>query len=683
MTPNYRSDIDGLRAVAVLSVLFFHSGISFFSGGYVGVDMFFVISGYLITTIIVREIANNEFSISKFYERRFRRILPALVVVVVVSLILGSLLLTPEGVVDLGKSAIATALFSSNMLFYFESGYFDGAAEMKPLLHTWSLAVEEQYYIFFPLLLIFIAKIDTKHYLRWLLTLGALSFVACVVLTSIKSSIAFYWIPTRAWELFIGSILALHIIPNPRKRFLREVYSILGVTMIAYSIFQYSSETSFPGIAAILPTIGTALIIFAGTGGRSLVSRILSLRPVVFIGLISYSLYLWHWPVIVYAKIFSIRELTEPVILMMLILIFALSMLSWRYVETPFRKRVLFKGRRTLLGASAIVSASLVISGLAFIINDGYPGRLTNNIALNDTVKDYKWSHWASCEKVVNRIKNGQNLCDIGIKTERVSFILWGDSHARALASGVDLSAKNIGLKGKIATQSACPPLLSIERPNRRSCNEFNQAVLEFISVTHEIETVILAARWALLTKGTRYKKESGGPVKLVDIKSFSPDGLPNVELFEIGLRRTIKELHSLGKKVVLVNPVPEVGYDVPSAHLIASMTRREINKIIAPTADEYEKRAEEVASIFREIKEQMFAEIVSPEIYLCDTSYCNVAIGGIPLYRDDNHLSTFGSEYTTKTIDSIFTDTAMRLEVRNRHIGYELVGSMLNRVGN
>jgi peptidoglycan/LPS O-acetylase OafA/YrhL len=662
MTPNYRSDIDGLRAVAVISVLFFHSGFSFFSGGYVGVDIFFVISGYLITTIIVREIANNDFSISRFYERRFRRILPPLVVVVAVSLIIGFFFLTPDGVVDLGKSAIATALFSSNMLFYFESGYFDGAAEMKPLLHTWSLAVEEQYYIFFPLLLILIAKIDTKHYLRWLLVLGGLSFVACVVLTSIKSSAAFYWIPTRAWELFIGSILALHIIPNPSKRLLREVYSILGVMMIAYSVFQYSSETSFPGAAALLPTIGTALIILAGTGGHSLVSMALSFRPVVFIGLISYSLYLWHWPVIVYTKIFFIKELTGPVILVMLTLIFILSIISWKYVESPFRRKVVLKEKHTLLSASAIVSVSLILSGFVFIKHAGHTDNLTNDITLNNNLKDFEWSHWGSCEKAVNRMKNRQNLCDIGIETKPVSFILWGDSHAKALASGIDLSTKNIGLRGKIATQSACPPLLSIERPNRKSCNEFNQKVLKFISITHEIDTVILAARWALSTKGTRYKQEQGSPVQLVDIKSVSSEDSSNVELFEIGLRRTIKELHRLGKKVILVNPVPEVGYNVPSAHLIASMTKQNINKLIAPTAKEYEKRTKEVVSIFREIKNQFPIEMVNPDIYLCDKGYCNVAIDGIPLYRDDDHLSTFGSKYISKAFDSVFNDTAMRV---------------------
>ncbi|AOW76775.1 hypothetical protein A3Q34_07870 [Colwellia sp. PAMC 20917] len=673
MTPKYRSDIDGLRAIAVLSVLFFHSGVSIFSGGYIGVDVFFVISGYLITTIIVREIANNDFSIAKFYERRFRRILPPLVVVIAVSLIVGLLLLPPDGVTSLGQSAITTALFSSNMLFYFESGYFGGASEMKPLLHTWSLAVEEQYYIFFPLLLMLIAKKDTKHYLRWLIILGILSFITGIILINISTSAAFYWLPTRAWELFIGSILALHVIPSPSKRYIREINSILGIAMIAFSVFVYTSETSFPGFAALLPTIGTALLIHSGSGGDSFIYKALSLRPVVFVGLISYSLYLWHWPVIVYTKILSITEPTVPVMMFMLALILTLSILSWKYIESPFRKKTFFEGRRSLLLASTGVSVAIVVSGMVLIMNAGYPHRSTNDIAAISEEED-KWHHWARCEKVVNRIKNGQSLCNIGAKTGRTNFIFWGDSHARALASGINLSALKIGLRGKIATQSACPPLLSIERPNRTSCNEFNQTVLELISVTPEIETVILAARWALSTKGTRYKQESGKSVQLIDLDTPSSNNLTNIKLFEIGLMRTIEKLQSLGKKVVLVNPVPEVGFDVPYALKVANITGRDINVVIAPTTEEYRERTEEVGTIFRQLEDRLNIGLVAPDIILCDSSYCKVAIGGVTLYRDDDHLSTFGSEYVSQAFDEVFNGLSIEIVGQNSLIKYSSV---------
>lgn len=657
MSIKYRSDIDGLRAVAVLSVLFFHSGFSQFSGGYVGVDVFFVISGYLITTIIVREIANNVFSISNFYERRFRRILPALAVVIVASLLVGILLLPPSGVVELGKSAISTTLFVSNMFFYFESGYFAGAAEMKPLLHTWSLAVEEQYYIFFPLLLVFIAKIDSKHYLRWLVFLGGGSLVACIILTVVKPSIAFYGIPTRAWELFIGSILALNVIPTLGTRSSREFYSLVGIGMILYSIFQFTPETSFPGFTALLPTLGTAFIIHSGSAGFGFIHKALSLRPVVFIGLISYSLYLWHWPVIVYTKIFFIKELSGFVLIAMLLVIFLLAILSWKYVESPFRKKSIFKNKQSMLLASFTTSAVVIVCGLSLVMNQGFPNRLTNNISLDS--KDTEWERWGLCEKVTERLENNKGLCDIGADSKLASFILWGDSHARSLISGVNLSANNIGVSGKIATQAGCPPLLSIERINRTSCDSFNKSVLDFISASQNIEIVILAARWAISTKGTRYKKEEAGPaIVLIDLKSLDSNNLSNVELFDIGIRRTIVKLHSLGKKVVLVNPIPEVGYDVPSAYFIGDLTGQDINKIIAPTTKEYMKRTEEVVSTFQKINENMSVEIAELDAYLCNENYCRVLDdNGIPLYRDDDHLSTYGSKYISRTWNKILNN--------------------------
>jgi peptidoglycan/LPS O-acetylase OafA/YrhL len=661
MTPKYRPDIDGLRAIAVLSVLFFHSGMSVFSGGYVGVDIFFVISGYLITTIIVREIASNDFSIVRFYERRFRRILPALTVVMAASLIAGFLLLPPDGLIDLGQSAVAAALFSSNILFFIEAEYFGGAAELKPLLHTWSLAIEEQYYIFFPLLLVLIARIDAKNYLRWLVVLGTLSLVSCVVLTGIDASAAFYWIPTRAWELFIGSVLALHVIPVPSKHVFRELNSLLGIGMIVFSVFFYTSETAFPGFAALLPTIGAALVIHSGLGGGTYVYKALSLRPVVFIGLISYSLYLWHWPVIVYTKIWSIKEPSDSVVALMVVAIFVLSVLSWKFIESPFRKKTFVRSRPKLFWVSGFASVVIIVVGLVFALNYGYSLRTTSGVVLVSDEEDYKWRYLRSCEGVIDKLKSGRDLCDIGTRAEKASFILWGDSHAQALASGVSQSAANMGVRGKIAARSACPPLISIERPNRVSCDEFNTAVLEYISAAPEIETVILAARWALSTKGTRYKQEYGNPVRLVDLAVPGKDKSSNVELFEIGLARTIKKLHELGKEVVLVNPVPEVGYDVSYAIVVTNMAGKDINAVVAPTIDEYRKRTEEVGQIFRRLTRRMQIALVAPDAYLCDTGRCIVAIDGVSLYRDGDHLSTYGSEYLSHAFDEVFRGAGMK----------------------
>ena len=662
MTPAYRSDIDGLRAVAVLSVMLFHSGFSVFSGGYVGVDIFFVISGYLITTIIVREIANNDFSISRFYERRFRRILPALIVVIAVSLVFGALLLPPERLVDLGRSAMATAGFSSNILFYFDSGYFDGHAEGKPLLHTWSLAVEEQYYIFFPLLLLLIARVDAKHYLKWLIILGSLSFFYCIIGTNVDPSAAFYLIPTRAWELFLGSILALRVLPRPKNQYIFEIISIIGILLIAYSVFYYTPDTNFPGFAAVAPTLGSAFIIYSGSSSQPFVSKILSLRPIVFVGLISYSLYLWHWPVIVYTKIYSIKELSTEMTASMIAFIFFAAVISWRYVELPFRKKTILTSKKSLLLTSTITSLVIASIGVFFVVEDGLPQRQARNVAEKIISIDPEWEHWRACARAIRIDKNELDLCSIGKENGEISFILWGDSHAKALASGVAQSAKSQDARGLIATLGGCLPLISIVRPGEISCRDFNRFVLNRISNTPEIKVVILAARWALSTKGTRYGQESGKQVRLIDLDATNNEKQSNIVLFGQGLERTVKKLRDLGKKVVLVGPVPEIGIDVPTAYFVAANTGRDLDMIISPTIDEFRQRTREVVSEFTKLGKDQNIIIVDPASYLCNRKRCGVTFQNALLYRDDDHLSTFGSKHVSKIYNNIFDNTDSKI---------------------
>jgi peptidoglycan/LPS O-acetylase OafA/YrhL len=651
--PKYRPDIDGLRAVAVLSVLFFHSGFGAFSGGYVGVDVFFVISGYLITTIIVREIAAGEFSIRAFYERRFRRILPALVGVVLASLIVGCLLLPPDSVVELGRSAVATALFSSNIFFYLESGYFDAPAELKPLLHTWSLAVEEQYYIFFPLLLLFLARFGQRHYLAGLLVLGLASFMASVLWTASQPSLAFYLIPTRAWELFLGSVLALHVLPAPIARPLREVLTLVGVALIAYSVFVFDATTVFPGSAAAVPTLGAALVIYAGLGGGSVVAAALSWRPVVFVGLISYSLYLWHWPVIVYTKLLTIHEPSVTVIAAMIAVTFVLSILSWRYIETPLRVGDILRKPGSLLRASVLASLAIVVVGLSLVAADGLPGRYE---AYFPEAFDTERQRWNDCKKVSDRLDSGRGLCPLGADGAEAQFILWGDSHAESLASGIDLSASDAGVAGVFATESACAPLLHIERPGRRKCELFNVTVLAYIAERPELETVILVGRWALLASGTRYKKESGEPVQLLDTLADEGATSSNEALFELGLRRTVSALTDMGRRVVILETVPEVGFEVPSAYLIAELTGRNVQTLIAPTVAEYSERNRAASSVLASLADSGAVQIIKPATTLCDEKVCAVTARGVPLYRDSNHLSTFGARYLAPQMDPVFS---------------------------
>jgi peptidoglycan/LPS O-acetylase OafA/YrhL len=651
MIPTYRADIDGLRAVAVLSVLLYHAGSGFFSGGYVGVDIFFVISGYLITTIIVREVEDGRFSIARFYERRARRILPALAVVVLATLAAGACLLTPHDLKELGGSAVATALFSSNVLFYLTSGYFDGPAESKPLLHTWSLAVEEQYYIFFPLLVLLIARFGGRRYLRWLLGLGVLSFLACALVTRIDASAAFYLIPTRAWELFIGSVLSLGAVPEPTSRRAREAVATLGAALIVWAVCRYTPDTPFPGVAAAVPTLGAALIIHAGSGGTATVSRLLSLRPVVFVGLISYSLYLWHWPVIVFARLYLVRPPDAVERFLIVAASLALAVLSWKYVEAPFRAKRLFARTAPMLGAAASTLALLLCAGLALWVSRGLPQRPYAS-AVADV--DPSWEHWGACENASEGRASLRGLCDLGAHRGVASFVLWGDSHARALAAGVSWSAARHGLRGKFIARSACPPLLGVERPGRTSCQAFNQAVLRMLSQAPQVRTVLLSARWALSADGTRYAHESGQAVRLVDLQDGGDGRRCNAAVFETGLRRTIDQLHRLGKQVVLVRSIPEVGYDVPSAYLVARITGRDANALVSPSLGDYRRRTRDVAAIFARLSRYAGIGFVDPSSYLCGAR-CLVVRAGHPMYRDDDHLSTFGSDYVSPAFDRLF----------------------------
>jgi peptidoglycan/LPS O-acetylase OafA/YrhL len=656
MTPKYRPDIDGLRAVAVLSILFYHMGIKHFSGGYVGVDIFFVISGYLITSIIVRELVAGEFSIARFYERRVRRILPALTVMVVAVLLSGLLLLSPAQLEELGSSAAATSVFSSNIFFFLGSGYFDGSSELKPLLHTWSLAVEEQYYILFPFLLMLIAKRFSSKFGIWLVCGALLSLLACIVWTRIDEAAAFYLIPFRAWELLIGSVLALQLVPALTNRGTRNIVSLAGVSMMLTSVFVFTPDTPFPGAAAALPTIGTALVIHAGAGDGSMVNRALSIRPMIFVGLISYSLYLWHWPIVVFAKQYLINEWTDLESVVILIVILLLSTLSWRFVETPFRNRKLFGPRERLFAIFAVVSVAVMSASLSMVIMQGYPNRNTVAAMSEFIAADPGWQHWKNCEEAGEKESPVPELCSIGEEDAAPTFLFWGDSHALALASAVNLSAIGQDAGGLLAVRTACPPLLSIDRLGQRSCHEFNQSILAYVSEHPEIETVILAARWAFSTAGTRYKDEPGKSVSLTEVDSAESDDLGNVALFERGLRRTIKALAEEGRNIVLVTQVPEVGHDVPSASYSAKLTGRDVNAMIGPSIAEYRERNANVTRVLESLQAERPLTIVDPSQLLCGLERCNVVLDGTPLYRDDHHISLRGCVLVSSLFDDVIS---------------------------
>ena len=341
----YRPDIDGLRALAILPVLLFHADLGC-TGGFVGVDVFFVISGFLITSLILKEINSDAFSLIRFWERRIRRIIPALIVVIAVTLLAGWFLYLPEDFCSVGKSVMAQVTLMSNVYFWRLTGYFAAGVDTKPLLHTWSLAVEEQFYVFFPLLLIFLARMKRFSFAKTIFWLGIGSFVLSVIGSYTKPAATFYLLPTRAWELMIGAFLAAIPEKQVSNPWLNETVGLTGLGLILFSILYYSQDTRFPGLAAIPPCFGAAMIIVSGSGKSTLIGRVLTLRPSVFIGLISYPLYLWHWPLLVFSKYLAIKPQSTEIRVVLLMVSAALATLSWKYIETPFRKRRIVHERR-------------------------------------------------------------------------------------------------------------------------------------------------------------------------------------------------------------------------------------------------------------------------------------------------------------------------------------------------
>jgi peptidoglycan/LPS O-acetylase OafA/YrhL len=336
----YRAEIDGLRALAVLPVILFHAGFESFRGGFVGVDVFFVISGYLITTIIISEMAKGNFSIVNFYERRARRILPAMFFVIVVSLPFAWFWLAPSDLKDFGQSLVAVSTFSSNILFWRESGYFDTVAELKPLLHTWSLAVEEQYYVIFPIFLMLSWRLGVK----WVVTLLAIIFLLSLGLAQWGAYnnpfAAFFLLPTRGWELLVGVFAAFYLKYNThlKSQPLNQFLSLLGFSMIAYSIIVFNKTTPFPGLYALIPTLGTGLLILCAVP-KTFIHSLLSMKFIVGIGLISYSAYLWHQPLLAFARHRLFGEVPDLLLIELCITYIGMEWFSWHFVEKPFRHK--------------------------------------------------------------------------------------------------------------------------------------------------------------------------------------------------------------------------------------------------------------------------------------------------------------------------------------------------------
>ena len=492
----YRRDIDGLRAIAILVVVLSHMRLAAAGGGFVGVDIFFVISGFLLTGNIAQSLADGKFSVAGFYERRIRRIFPALAAMAAATSVLVYLVFPPQALILYGQSLFAAIFSYSNFYFFTQSGYFS-LTSTKMLLHTWSLGVEEQFYLVLPLCMLFAAKGPSKA-TRWVVgVLGAISFALAAHLTLVDRSLAFYMPYTRAWELLLGSALALKMVPSPSARWLRESLACISLLVILVCVYTYTSSTPFPGLTALPPCAAAAMLILIGERGSTSVSSFLTWRPFVFIGAISYSLYLWHWPVIMFFNLGIVPKMdfahVPGLSVAKIVLSFALGTLSWRYIEQPFRTgRWKSAARTRVFQTAGAVALALSAVAATFIAGRGLPDRFppAANIVGNYLI-DRSATNGPQCFVETDFADFDSRRC-LAQVPGRTNVLLLGDSHAKALWLGLARGMPHANVM--YATGSSCPPIKG--NYDRSTCGSLRRFIYSDYLPSHHVDMVILTEAW-------------------------------------------------------------------------------------------------------------------------------------------------------------------------------------------
>ncbi|WP_224407426.1 acyltransferase family protein [Afifella sp. IM 167] len=620
----YRADIDGLRAISVLLVIFYHAGIDIrgiqlFPGGFIGVDVFFVISGFLIGGIVMKQVDAGDFSLRTFYERRARRILPTLFLVIAACIPFAWMYTYPSSLEDFSKSALAAIFSVSNFYFWMNGGYVADDSALRPLLHTWTLGVEEQYYILFPALMLLVGAHDR---LRWWV-LGAAtvaSLLLAAYLGSTAPSAAFFMLPSRAWELFCGALLAC--CPVRKSRRFDPVLVLVGLAMIVGAGGQLDDATAAAKLATAIPVAGALLVLrFAGP---HIVSRLLGSPLPVAIGLISYSLYLWHQPVFAFARLREAGEISDPFKVKLIVLSFVLSGLSWWLVERPIRDRRRV-GTRTAI--TTIAASSLALSAGMFTIvrSEGFPSRLPPVLRSVDRTAEF------------TVLEQDGRQCNHRWPADACVFgggdvVLVGDSHAGTLGPALEETTSRLGIGFIDLTYQQCPFISGFHfSPEERNCPAVNRERLKLLSELGGGRTVILAAAPWILVRAEREEATTGPSLAAA---------------FEADVRRLL----ALGDKVVVVGPLPEIGRDVPQFLLQQVSTGQGLEAIEeglwAPRSSQAAEREEMVWSLYHPVAELPNVSVVDVAGRFCrEDGMCVVNDRDHAFFVDNNHLTHAGAE--------------------------------------
>ena len=635
----YRPEIDGLRAVAVVAVMLFHTGLGVATGGFVGVDVFLVISGYLISSIILRERAEGRFTFIGFYERRIRRIFPALFVVLVATSIGGWFILPPEQLQTYSQSMVATLAFVSNVFFLWKSGYFGGDAELFPLLHMWSLSVEEQYYVFFPFLVL-LGFIGGRRFLGPLMiAVFVASLAACLYVTPRYETAAFFLTPLRAWELLAGVFVALYesrwrpLLARPKA--LMPALELAAAAAIMVPVVVFDRNTAFPGAAALIPVLGTALLILV-CHRTSLLGRVLASPLFVGVGLISYSAYLWHQPLYAFARVHGIAEQGAPVFAVLFVLALALAWLSWRFVERPFRRRDGFT-RRQIYAGFFVLSTLLAAVGVAGHVSHGFPGRYDRaTLAVNATAIGSP----KLLECHASRINPLTPETSCRYFTDEVHWAVLGDSHGVELSYAMAEALRPAGQGVLQLTYTDCQPALDYPSVDP-GCARWVRQTLTWLERSSEITDVVVTFRHTYHLFGDQTKSfprpAHFDPVFLTDLP---PDEARRT--YVSNFSELVRRLSAAGKRVYVVLPTPDLPTHVE--RYIFAHDRNRPGRATGVSRDFYARENAYVLPFLTRLGTLPNVTLLNPVDAFCDQTRCASIIDGHAMYYDDDHPSLDGA---------------------------------------
>lgn len=633
----YRPEIDGLRMIAVLAVIFYHAGFPGFGGGYVGVDIFFVISGFLITAIIAREIDAGKFTYREFYERRARRILPALFAVCAASAIAAWFLLSPGQMRHFGQSLVATMGFGANIYFYLTSGYFSPAIHTLPLIHMWSLAVEEQFYVVFPIVLVLVARFAPRTRLALVVAIFVVSLAASLAVQASHPLENFYLVPLRAWELMAGSLLALEEARVrtwvARHRAAADAVAWAGLAAMVLPVALYSDQTVFPGLAAVPVVLGTAAFIGASTGGGR-ARALMALRPFVYIGLISYAAYLWHQPLFAFAQIWKGGALAMPVKIALIVATLALASLSLVIVERPFRRK-----DRVSRRAIAIVSVAGLLGftalGAVLHLRDGFPSRFSsvqNRLAGTMTVSPER----EACHTWGTDYRKPAEACRYG--GADIRWAVLGDSHGIELAHALSERLEKRGQGLVHLTFSGCAPAYALAFDNP-GCPAWTREAVGWLADQRGITDVLLVYRHPQYLNGDQTESYPEVPR---DFPHLVPPATPDAAraAYWRSFEAELATLVAAGKRVWIVAPVPDL--PAPVEQFIFTPAGRGSPGPVSRAW--YDRRAEPIRNRLELLANRYSAHFIDPAATICDAAGCAWRRDGRSFYFDDNHLSVDGA---------------------------------------